>query len=226
MKSTEKAAQEVSLKQRVRKPKILILFYSLYGHTLPMAEAVAKGVEISGGEVIFRQVDEVIPKKNWTAAIKQAKKQMSSIKIADPYEDLKGIDGIIVGGPVRFGTISAQMKAFWDQTSDAWSDGVLNGKPAGVFGSTATQHGGNEVGLVTMIFTLMHHSCYIVGLPFSEKTNSSGLRTVDEVSGGSPYGPTTITGPMGERLPSQNELTLARILGETVTSVASKLMVK
>jgi len=226
MKSTVKTAHDASLKQRVRKPKILVLFYSLYGHVLPMAEAVAKGVEISGGEVILRQVDEVIPKKNWTPAIKLAKKKLSKIKFADPYEDLKDIDGLIIGGPVRFGTTSTQMKAFWDQASEAWSEGVLNGKPAGVFGSTATQHGGNEVGLITMIVTLLHHGCYIVGLPFSEKTNSSGLRIVNEVSGGSPYGPTTITGPMGERLPSQNELSLARLLGETVTSVASKLILK
>ncbi|MDO8511746.1 MAG: NAD(P)H:quinone oxidoreductase [bacterium] len=224
MKFTKKVAQNVLLKQEVRNPKILVLFYSLYGHMLPMAEAVAKGVEISGGEVIFRQVDEVIPKKKWTTAMKQAKKQMSKIAIADPYDDLKDIDGVIVGGPVRYGTISTQMKAFWDQTSQAWSEGVLNGKPAGVFGSTATQHGGNEVGLITMIVTLLHHGCYIVGLPFSEKTNSAGLRVVDEVSGGSPYGPTTITGPMGERSPSQNELSLARLLGETVTTAAKKLM--
>lgn len=224
MKFTEKVTQDVSLKQRARKPKILVLFYSLYGHMMPMAEAVARGVEISGGEVILRQVDEIIPKKNWTTAIKQAKKQMNKIKIADPYEDLKAIDGLIVGGPVRFGTVSTQMKAFWDQASQAWSEGVLNGKPAGVFGGTATQHGGNEVGLINMIVTLLHHGCYIVGLPFSEKTNSSGLRIIDEVSGGSPYGPTTITGPMGERSPSQNELSLARILGETVTTAASKLM--
>lgn len=217
-------AQDVSLKQTVRKPKILILFYSLYGHLLPMAEAVAKGVETSGGEVLLRQVAEVIPKKNWTVAIKEAKQSMSKIKFADPDSDLHDIDGVIVGGPVRYGTISAQMKTFWDQTSQAWSEGALNGKPAGVFGSTATQHGGNEMGLLAMIITLLHHGCFIVGLPFNEKTNSIGLRTIDEMSGGTPYGPTTISGPMGEREPSQNELALARLLGETVTGAAKKLM--
>lgn len=225
MKKTESVTQNVLMKRDARKPKILVLYYSLYGHTLPMAEAVVKGVESGGGEAIFRQVEEIIPRKNWTPAIKAAKQQMKHIPVADPYRDLTGIDGLIIGGPVRFGTISTQMKAFWDQTSQAWSEGVLNGKPAGVFGSTATQHGGNEVGLVTMIVTLLHHGCYIVGLPFSEKTNSAALRTIDEVSGGTPYGPTTITGASGERSPSQNELALARLLGETVTAAAIKLKI-
>lgn len=215
-----------SVEPDTRKPKILVLFYSLYGHLLPMTQAVVRGIDVAGGEVVLRQVEEIIPKKNWTDAIKAAKKQLSKISFADPYQDLKGIDGVIVGGPVRYGTISTQMKAFWDQTSEAWSEGLLNGKPAGVFGSTATQHGGNEIGLITMIVTLLHHGCYIVGLPFNEKTNTAGLRITDEVSGGSPYGPTTITGAMGERSPSENELSLARLLGETVTVAAKKLMIK
>jgi len=225
MKLSVVVSKELSSEQKVRKPKVLIVFYSLYGHLLPMAEAVAKGVENSGGEVVLRQVEEVIPRKRWTDSIKTAKVKMKHIKDADPYRDLKEVDGIIVGGPGRFGTIATQMKTFWDQTSQAWAEGVLNGKPAGVFGSTATQHGGNEMSLISMIITLMHHGCVIVGLPFNEKSNSEGIRTIDEISGGTPYGASTISGPLGERLPSQNELALASLLGETVTNAARKLMI-
>lgn len=210
----------------VKKPKILVLYYSLYGHLQPMAEAIAQGVEMSGGKPIMRQVGEMIPRKHWTTPIKVAKKKMKDVIIADPETALLDIDGIVVGSPTHFGTISSQMKIFWDQTTPALSTGVLNGKPAGVFSSSAMQHGGNEMVLIHMITMLMHHGCVIVGLSINNKIGDEGLKLVDEVSGGSPYGASTITGPLGERVPSQNELMLARMLGQNVTVAAAKLMTK
>lgn len=213
-------------KNAIKKPKILVLYHSLYGHIHLMAEAVAQGVELGGGESIMRQVEGLIPQKLWNKPIKAAKKQMKHVPVADPESELVGIDGIIVGSPVHFGTMSAQMKVFWDQTSLALLKGSLNGKPAGVFCSSAMQHGGNEAALLSMIITLMHHGCFIVGLPFNDKMSNDGLRLVDEVSGGSFYGASTIAGPLGERLPSHNELMLARVLGQNVTVAAGKLMDK
>lgn len=207
-----------------RKPVILVLYHSLYGHLQPMSEAIAQGVEMGGGEPKIRQVQGLIPRERWSKPIKIAKKKMEKIPFADPETELEGIDGIIVGSPTHFGLMSAQMKSFWDQTSTALLKGSLNGKPAGVFTSSATQHVGNEMSMMSIIVTLLHHGCLITGLRFEDKMIDGGLRTVDEVSGGSVYGASTITGPLGERLPSQNELMLARVLGHTVTTTAAKLI--
>lgn len=210
----------------MKKPKILVLYHSLYGHVHIMADAVARGVEMGGGKPILRQVQGLIPRNLWNTPIKAAKREMKDIPVADPETVLEGIDGIVVGSPTHFGTMSAQMKSFWDQTSASLLKGELKGKPAGVFSSSAMQHGGNEMVLISMIVTLMHHGCVIVGLPFEDKIGHEGLRSIDEVSGGSFYGASTISGPLGERLPSKNELMLARVLGGNVTSIAKKLMVE
>lgn len=201
------------------KPKILILFYSMYGHIFEMANAVAEGVREAGGEAIIKQVAELIPEKFWNENIKKAKKLMKDIPVANPREDLGEIDGIVVGTPTRFGNMCAQMRNFWDQTSGDWIKGTLIGKPAAVFTSSATQHGGQETTIISSMITLLHHGCVLVGLPYSFKEQM----TLEEISGGSPYGASTIAGGMGERMPSTNELKMAKDLGRHLTNIAKKL---
>lgn len=224
MNRSSKTDHGGSLEPKIKKPKILVLYYSLYGHLSLLADAISEGIELAGGEPVVRQAAEIIPEELWNDAMKHAKKKMKKIPIADPEHDLENVDGVVLGSPTRFGGMAVQIKAFLDQTSAALSKGYLAGKPAGVFTSSSTQHGGNETTLIGMIVSLMHHGCVIVGLPFNELVSSEGLKTVEEVSGGSPYGASTITGQMGERLPSRNELMLARSLGQYVTLTASKLM--
>lgn len=201
------------------KPRILILFYSMYGHVFRMASAVAEGVREAGGEPILKQVAELIPEDRWNENIKRAKGMMKYIPVANPLQDLKGINGVVVGTPTRFGNMCAQMRNFWDQTSDDWMKGSLIGKPAAVFTSTATQHGGQETTIISTMLTLLHQGCILVGLPYSFKEQM----TLEEISGGSPYGASTIAGPMGERMPSANELKMAKDLGKHLTAVAKKL---
>jgi NAD(P)H dehydrogenase (quinone) len=201
------------------KPRILILFYSMYGHTFRMANAIAEGVREAGGETILKQVAELIPEDRWNENIRKAKESMKTIPVADPQTDLKGIDGLIIGTPTRFGNMCSQMRNFWDQTSGDWMKGSLIGKPAAVFTSTATQHGGQETTIISTMLTLLHHGCILVGLPYSFKEQM----TLQEITGGSPYGASTIAGPMGERTPSANELKMAKDLGKYLTSVAKKL---
>jgi len=201
------------------KPRILVLFYSMYGHTFKMANAVVQGVREAGGETILKQVAELIPEERWNENIRKAKESMKAIPVADPQADLKGIEGLIIGTPTRFGNMCSQMRNFWDQTSDDWMEGSLIGKPAAVFTSTATQHGGQETTIISTMLTLLHHGCILVGLPYSFKEQM----TLQEITGGSPYGASTIAGPMGERMPSANELKMAKDLGKYLTSVAKKL---
>lgn len=201
------------------KPRILILFYSMYGHVFRMANAVAEGVREAGGEPILKQVAELIPEDRWNENIKRAKGMMKDIPVANPLQDLKGINGVVVGTPTRFGNMCAQMRNFWDQTSDDWMKGSLIGKPAAVFTSTATQHGGQETTIISTMLTLLHQGCILVGLPHSFKEQM----TLEEISGGSPYGASTIAGPIGERMPSANELKMAKDLGKHLTAVAEKL---
>ncbi len=207
-------------KKKKPKPKILILFYSMYGHTFKMANRVFEGVVEEGGEAILKQVAELIPKELWNDDIRKAKKLMSDVPVADPKEDLKNIDGIIVGTPTRFGNMCAQMRNFWDQTNEDWVEGSIIGKPAAVFTSSAAQHGGQETTIISTMLTLLHHGCILVGLPYSYKEQT----TLDEITGGSPYGASTIAGGMGERMPSDNELKMAGYLGNQVTAVAKKLL--
>ncbi len=203
------------------KPKILILFYSMYGHIFTMARAVAEGVGEGGGEPIVKQTAELVPEQFWDDNAKKAKALMGEIPVADPRNDLQGIDGLIVGTPTRFGNMASQMRNFWDQTGGDWSKGTLIGKPTAVFTSTGTQHGGQETTIITTMITLLHHGCVLVGLPYSFQEQT----TIEEISGGSPYGATTIAGPMNERTPSNNELKLARDLGEHLTTIARKLAI-
>lgn len=221
--NTEESKGKTDMQEK--RPKILILFYSLYGHILPLAEAAKVGVEVGGGEVIFKQVKEIIPRKNWSDSVISAKNRMKAIPFADPYLDLKNIDGIIVGSAGRYGSAATQMRAFWDETHRAWAEGLLNGKPAAVFGSTATQHGGHEFLLLNLITTLLSHGCMIVSAPFGEKSTGGNLiRQIEKVSGGTPFGASTITGELGERKPSIGELELSKNLGQSVALVAKKLL--
>ena len=204
------------------KPKILIVFYSMYGHTYKMAQAVVEGVHEGGGIPILRQVQELMPEQYWDEGVRKAKALMDDIPVADPREDLKDIDGIIVGTPTRFGNMTAQMRNFWDQTGGDWMESTLIGKPASAFTSTATQHGGQESTIISILMTLIHHGLVIVGLPYSFQAQMR----IDEITGGSPYGASTIAGTKGERMPSENELKLAKSLGKYHVEIALKLKVK
>ena len=201
------------------KPRILILFYSMYGHVFKMADAAVEGVREAGGEAILKQVAELIPEEKWNENIRKAKELMKDVPVANPLVDLGGIDGIIVGTPTRFGNMCSQMRNFWDQTSSDWMKGTLIGKPAAVLTSTATQHGGQETTIISTMITLLHHGCVLVGLPYSFKEQM----TLEEITGGSPYGASTIAGGMGERMPSANELKMAKGLGKHLTTIAKKL---
>ena len=201
------------------KPKILVLFYSMYSHIFKMTNSVTEGVREAGGEPILKQVAELIPEKFWNEDIRKAKKLMKNVPTADPSKDLKGIDGVIVGTPTRFGNMCSQMRNFWDQTRGDWMQGALIGKPAAVFTSTATQHGGQETTIISTMITLLHHGCVLVGLPYSFKEQM----TIEEITGGSPYGASTIAGGRGERMPSAKELKMATGLDKHLTTIAKKL---
>ncbi len=199
------------------KVRILIVFYSAYGHTFQMANAVAEGVKDADGQAIIMQVEEIMPEKYWNDAIKKTKEIMKRIPIADPRKALQGIDGIIVGTPTRYGNMCAQMRNFWDQTGADWVKGTLVGKPAAVFTGSNTQHGGQETTVISSMLTLFHHGCILVGLPYTVEEQS----IMTEITGGSPYGASTIAG--GNRFPSKNELSMARYIGSRVTIIAGKL---
>lgn len=194
----------------------------MYGHIYKMAEAVSEGVREAGGDPILKQVEELMPEKYWDATVRATKEMMENIPFANPRKDLRGIDGIIVGTPTRFGNMTSQMRNFWDQTGEDWAMGSLIGKPAGVFTSSNTQHGGQETTIISTILTLLHHGAVIVGLPYSFEKQM----TVEEISGGSPYGVSTIVGRRGERQPSDNELELAGEFAKHFTEIAKKLMKK
>lgn len=208
--------------KKMKAPKILVLFYSMYGHTFRMAKAVVEGVNRAGGEPILKQVEELMPEKYWDDSVKKVKEMIKDVPVADPRKDFKGIDGLIVGTPTRYGNMCAQMRNFWDQTGGDWVKGTLIGKPASIFTSTATQHGGQETTIISTMITLFHHGLVIVGFPYSFEEQS----TLQEISGGSPYGVSTIAGTRGERMPSNNELKMAQDLGAYLTSFAKKLMEK
>jgi NAD(P)H dehydrogenase (quinone) len=201
------------------RPKILILFYSMYGHVFRMAKEVVKGVEAADGIAELKRVQELTPEKYMNEKAKETREKLKDIPVADPRQDLKKIDGIIVGTPTRFGNMCAQMRNFWDQTGGDWAAGTLIGKPAGVFTSTNTQHGGQETTIITVMITLFHHGSILVGTPYSNPE----LMEAEEISGGTPYGPSTIAGPQGQNTPSENELSLARKLGIRVTDIARRL---
>jgi NAD(P)H:quinone oxidoreductase, type IV len=200
--------------------RVKVVFYSLYGHIYKMAQAIAEGArEVPGAEVELLQVretlpDDVIEKMGAT----EAKKAMAGVPIADPKK-LGEAEAVIFGTGTRYGSATAQMQAFFDATGGLWSSGALVGKAGSLFTSSGTQHGGQETTLLNMMTFLLHHGMVVVGVPYAEK----GISYIEEVSGGSPYGASTITGSDGSRLPSENELKVARYQGRHVTEIAAKL---
>ena len=200
--------------------KILIVFYSTYGHVYKMAEAVAEGAqEIKGAEVVMRRVPETLPQAvlEKMGAL-EAQKQFSHIP-ACTVDELADADAIIFGTPTRFGNMCGQMRQFLDATGQLWAKGALVGKVGSVFTSSATQHGGQESTILTFHVTLLHQGFVVVGLPYTFQ----GQMRVDEITGGSPYGASTIAGGDGSRMPSENELEAARFQGKHVALIASKL---
>jgi NAD(P)H dehydrogenase (quinone) len=195
--------------------KVLVLYYSSYGHMEQMAEAAAEGARETGAEATVKRVPELVPEE---VARKSGFKLDQSAPIATVNE-LPDYDAIILGIPTRYGRMSSQMANFLDQTGGLWARGALNGKVGSVMSSTATQHGGQETTLFSGITNLLHFGMVIVGLPYSYQ----GQMTLDEIVGGSPYGATTIAGGQGQRQPSQNELDAARFQGRLVAQVADRL---
>ncbi|MGF1629915.1 MAG: NAD(P)H:quinone oxidoreductase [Kiloniellaceae bacterium] len=196
--------------------KILVLYYSSYGHVETMAGAVAEGAKgVTGTEVTVKRVPELMPDE---VAKKAGVKLDQAAPIAKP-EELADYDAVIFGTPTRFGNMAAQMRNFLDQTGSLWMKGSLIGKVGSVFASTATQHGGQETTITSFHTTLLHQGMVIVGLPYSCQEQM----TLDEIAGGSPYGATTIAGGDGSRQPSEKELTMARFQGRHVAEIAAKL---
>ncbi len=196
--------------------KILVLYYSSYGHLAKMADAVAEGARSAGAEVDVRRVPETAPFEVAQAAGFVAD---HSHAVLEDVNELASYDGIIVGAPTRFGRMASQMASFWDRAGGVWFQGQLNGKVGGAFTSTATQHGGQESTILGFIPTLLHHGLVVVGLPYAFQ----GQMGVDAVKGGSPYGASTITDGDGSRQPSEVELQAARFQGEHVARIAAKL---
>lgn len=195
--------------------KVLVLYYSSYGHIETMANAVAEGARSTGAKVDVKRVPETAPLEVAKAAHFKLD-QSAPIAVID---DLVNYDAIIVGSPTRFGRVPSQMASFLDQAGGLWARGALNGKVGGAFSSSATQHGGQETTLFSIITNLLHFGMTIVGLPYSHQ----GQMTLDEIVGGSPYGATTIAGGQGQRQPSAIELEGARHQGKLIAETASKL---
>ena len=200
--------------------KVLIVFYSTYGHIYKMAETVAEGAkEITGTEVDIRRVAETLPEDvlEKMGAV-EAQKAFSHVPVCT-VDELAEADAIIFGTPTRFGNMCGQMRQFLDATGSLWADGSLVGKVGSVFVSSATQHGGQESTILTFHVTLLHQGFVIVGLPYAFQ----GQMRIDEITGGSPYGASTIAGGDGSRMPSENELAAARFQGKHVAGIAAKL---
>ena len=196
-------------------PKVLVLYYSAYGHIEAMAEAVAEGAREAGAEVDIKRVPELVPEE----VAKNAHYKLDQKAPIAKIEDLGNYDAIIVGVGTRFGRMASQMANFLDQAGGLWAKGALHGKVGGAFSSSATQHGGQETTLFSIITNLMHFGMVIVGLDYGH----AGQMTLDEITGGSPYGATTITGGDGRRMPSENELVGARYQGRKIAETAKKL---
>lgn len=200
--------------------RVKVVFYSLYGHIYKMAEAVAAGVrEVPGAEVEVLQVAETLsPEVVAKMGATEAKKAFAHIPIADPKK-LAEADAVIFGTGTRYGSAPAQMQAFFDATGSLWASGALVGKAGSVFTSTGTQHGGQETTLMSMMTFLLHQGMVVVGVPYTEQR----LSLMAEMTGGGPYGAGTITGGDGSRMPSENELGIARFQGRHVAEIAAKL---
>jgi NAD(P)H dehydrogenase (quinone) len=202
---------------------VQIIFYSLYGHIYRMAEAVAEGArQVPGASVQLYQVQELIAEEALVrTGAKQARQAFAHVPFARP-EQLPNADAIIFGVPTRFGGVVAQIQNFIDQTGQLWLQGALIGKVGSAFTSTATQHGGHETTLRAIHTEMFHHGLVVVGVPYS----CQELMNMNEITGGSPYGAGTLAGTKGDRLPSENELKIARFQGRHVTQIAAKLAAK
>jgi len=200
--------------------KIQIIFYSMYGHIHKMAEAVAEGArEVEGAEVALYQVAELVPEASLErTGAKAARQVFAHIPEAVP-DQMAEADAIIFGTPTRFGNMCAQMRNFLDRTGQLWARGGLVGKVGSVFTSTASQHGGQETTITSFHTTLLHHGMIIVGVPYTEER----LLNMTEISGGSPYGASTLAGSDGSRQPTENELAIAKFQGRRVAQIARKL---
>lgn len=199
--------------------KVLVLYYSSYGHVEGMAEAIAEGArEVPGVEATIKRVPELVPE----AVAKGAGMKMDqTAPVAEPGE-LADYDAIVFGTPTRFGNMASQMRNFLDQTGRIWMEGGLIGKVGSVFVSTAGQHGGQETTITSFHTTLFHHGMVVVGVPYA----CAGLNEMGEISGGTPYGASTLAGTDGSRQPSENELAIARFQGKHVAGIAARLAVK
>jgi NAD(P)H dehydrogenase (quinone) len=196
--------------------KILVLYYSTYGHIEKMAEAVAEGArKVSGATVTLKRVPETVSDD----IAKQSHFKTDQKAPVATVDELADYDAIIFGTPTRFGNMAAQMRNFLDQTGGLWMRGGLVGKIGSVFASTATQHGGQETTITSFHTTLFHHGMIVVGVPYA----CQALMNMSEITGGTPYGATTLAGADGSRQPSENELTIARYQGEHVAKIAAKL---
>ncbi len=200
--------------------RVVVVFYSMFGHVHTLAEAVAEGArQVAGSEVHLFQVPELVPEaaleRSGAAA---ARARFAHVEVATP-DVLREADAVIFGTPTRYGNMAAQMRNFLDQTGRLWVDGALVGKVGSVFASSGTQHGGQETTITSFHTTLLHHGMVIVGVPYTERRQS----TVAEITGGTPYGATTIAGPDGSRQPSENELAIARFQGRHVAEIAAAL---
>ncbi|OGR52287.1 MAG: NAD(P)H:quinone oxidoreductase, type IV [Elusimicrobia bacterium GWA2_62_23] len=200
--------------------KILIAYYSMYGHMYEMVKAAAEGARsVPGAEVVIKRVPETLPAEvlGKMGAL-DAQKAQAAVPVCAP-EDLAAADAVIFGVPTRFGNMCGQMRQFLDATGGLWMKGALIGKVGSVMASSATQHGGQESTILSTHTTLLHHGMVIAGLPYSFQ----GQTSITEMTGGSPYGASTITGGQGERMPSKNELDGARFQGKHVAELAAKL---
>ncbi|GAB6061979.1 NAD(P)H:quinone oxidoreductase [Deferrisoma palaeochoriense] len=201
--------------------KIQVIFYSMYGHVYRLAEAVAEGArQVEGTEVSLYQVPELVPDEVLEASgAKAARQAFAHVPVARP-EQLAEADAILFGTPTRFGNMCAQMRNFLDQTGPLWMRGALVGKVGSVFASTATQHGGQETTITSFHTTLLHHGMIVVGVPYAEQR----LLEMGEVTGGTPYGATTLASADGSRQPTENELAIARFQGRHVAEIARALV--
>lgn len=195
--------------------KILVLYYSAYGHIEKMAEAFAEGARQAGASVDIKRVPETVPQQT----AKAAHFKLDQAAPIASIEDLPKYDGIVIGTGTRFGRMSSQMAAFLDQAGGLWARGALHGKVGGAFTSTATQHGGQETTLFSIITNMLHFGMVVVGLDYGH----AGQMTLKEITGGSPYGATTIAGSDGSRQPTENELVGARYQGRKIAETANKL---
>jgi NAD(P)H dehydrogenase (quinone) len=199
---------------------VLVVYYSLYGHVAALAQAAVEGVEqIPGLGGVLRRVPETLsPEIIAKMGATEAQKSQSAVPVCT-VEELEAADAILFGTPTRFGNMCGQMRQFLDATGQIWARGGLVGKPGGAFCSTATQHGGQETTLASFIYTLLHHGMLIVGLPYA----FAGQMRMDEITGGTPYGATTLASGDGSRKPSENELEGARYQGRRIAEIAKKL---